>query len=169
MRVLVLNGPNLNLLGQREPEIYGTATLDAILAELVLEAERLGIEVECFQSNHEGELIDRVQEARGRFDGLLVNPGGLTHYSIALLDALLSVGLPAVEVHLTNTARREPFRAVSVTSRGVMARVEGFGGRGYLLALQGLVHLLRGTNPGIEPAGAGASRGSEDPAAGQGS
>ncbi len=153
MRVLVLNGPNLNLLGQREPEIYGSATLDGILAELGREAERLGVELECFQSNHEGELIDRVQAARGRFDGLLLNPGGLTHYSIALLDALLASGVPTVEVHLTNPARREPFRAVSVVARGVTGRIEGFGGRGYLLALGGLVGLLR--QGGIGQAGGG--------------
>ncbi|MBM4355237.1 MAG: type II 3-dehydroquinate dehydratase [Deltaproteobacteria bacterium] len=159
MRVLVLNGPNLNLLGQREPEVYGTATLDEILADLSQEGIRLGVELTFFQSNHEGALVDRIQQARGVFDGLLLNPGGLTHYSISLLDALLGTGIPAVEVHLTNPSRREPFRSTSVVARGVTARVEGFGAEGYRLALCGLVHLL-------ERMGSGS--GSERPASGQG-
>lgn len=157
MRVLVLNGPNLNLLGQREPDVYGSGTLDGIIADLRAEGTLLGVDLTFFQSNHEGELIDRVQTAMGQYDGLLVNPGGLTHYSVSLLDALLATGLPAVEVHLTNPARREPFRSMSVVARGVTGRVEGFGARGYRLALHGLVHILQcggtgggsvGTTPG---------------------
>jgi len=153
MRVLVLNGPNLNLLGQREPDVYGYGTLDGIMADLQAEGTRLGVELTFFQSNHEGELVDRVQAAMGQFDGLLVNPGGLTHYSVSLLDALLASGLPTVEVHLTNPARREAFRSVSVVARGVTGRVEGFGAQGYLLALHGLAHILHHGGIGGESAG----------------
>jgi 3-dehydroquinate dehydratase-2 len=128
MRILVLNGPNLNLLGDREPSLYGTTSLGELEEMLRAEAASLGVALEFFQSNHEGALIDCLHGARRRVQGVLVNPGALTHTSVALLDALLAVDLPAVEVHLTLLARRE-----------------GFGVEGYRLALVGLVERLRTT------------------------
>jgi len=142
MRVLVLNGPNLNLLGTREVAVYGTATLADIEQEVRREAAGAGVEVEFFQSNSEGELIDRVQGAKGRFDGLIINPGGLTHTSVSLLDALLAVQLPTVEIHLSNLAARDEIRHKSIIGRGVAGRVEGFGASGYVLALIGLISLI---------------------------
>jgi len=140
-RVLVLHGPNLNLLGTREPAIYGTATLDDIHAELTLVAKARGAELEFFQSNHEGALIDRIQEAPSWADAILINPGGLTHTSVVLRDALAATGLPVVEVHLSNVFAREPFRHhsyVSPIARGVVA---GFGPASYRLGLEALLAL----------------------------
>jgi 3-dehydroquinate dehydratase II len=141
-RVLVLHGPNLNLLGTREPAIYGTATLDDIHAELVLVAKARGAELEFFQSNHEGALLDRIQEAPSWADAILINPGGLTHTSVVLRDALVATGLPVVEVHLSNVFAREPFRHhsyVSPIARGVVA---GFGPTSYRLGLEALLGLV---------------------------
>jgi len=143
-RILILHGPNLNLLGTREPEVYGTGTLDALNRRLTDEAQRLGCEVRILQSNHEGALIDAIHQALGWADGILINPGGLTHYSIALRDAITSVRLPTVEVHLSNPAARESFRRQSVTASAVLAVVAGLGVDSYLLGLQGLVNHLHG-------------------------
>jgi len=140
-RVLVLHGPNLNLLGTREPSIYGTATLEDIHAELLLVAKARGAELEFFQSNHEGALIDRIQEAPSWADAILINPAGLTHTSVVLRDALAATGLPVVEVHLSNVFAREAFRHhsyVSPIARGVVA---GFGPASYRLGLQALLDL----------------------------
>jgi 3-dehydroquinate dehydratase-2 len=140
--VLVLHGPNLNLLGSREPEVYGSTTLAEIDAALVAAGGRAGCEVRCFQSNHEGELIDRVQQAREWAHGILINPGGLTHTSVALRDALLAVGLPVVEVHLSNVFAREPFRRHSYVSDVAVGVVTGFGAESYRLGFEGLLARL---------------------------
>lgn len=139
----MLHGPNLNLLGLREPEIYGRETLDAINADLSLLAAELGAAATARQSNREGELVDWIGAARGAFDGLLINPGAYTHTSLALRDAILASGVPAVEVHLSNPWAREGFRYVSYLEGVVRGRVAGFGKAGYLLALRGLVGLLQ--------------------------
>jgi 3-dehydroquinate dehydratase-2 len=139
LRFLVLHGPNLNLLGTREPEIYGRATLEDIEAELDRFAKEAGAEVQCFQSNHEGALIDRIHEARSWADGILINPGGLTHTSVALRDALSGVELPVVEVHLSNVAAREDFRQRSLISPIAVGVVSGFGPASYRLGLEGLI------------------------------
>ncbi len=141
-KVLILNGPNLNLLGTREPEIYGTTTLDEIEALCRQRGAELGIEVDCRQSNGEGELIDWIQEARGGFNGLILNPGAYSHTSIALLDALLAVALPVIEVHLSNIHRREPFRSQSYVSKAATGVIVGFGAPGYLMALEALARRL---------------------------
>jgi 3-dehydroquinate dehydratase-2 len=139
LRFLVLHGPNLNLLGTREPEIYGRATLEDIEAELDRVAKEAGAEVQCFQSNHEGALIDRIHEARSWADGILINPGGLTHTSVALRDALSGFELPVVEVHLSNVAAREDFRQRSLISPIAVGVVSGFGPASYRLGLEGLI------------------------------
>ncbi|MDM7916837.1 MAG: type II 3-dehydroquinate dehydratase [Candidatus Eisenbacteria bacterium] len=139
--ILVLNGPNLNLLGSREPKVYGSMTLAQLEGEVREEARSLGVPVEFFQSNSEGALIDRIHEARGRVRGAVLNPGGLTHTSIALRDAVASVDYPVLEVHLSHTLAREPFRRrdlVGPVCRGVIL---GLGAVGYRLALRGLVEL----------------------------
>ena len=143
LRILVVHGPNLNLLGSREPEIYGTITLDEIDAMLLGLAKASGAELECFQSNHEGALIDRVQQAGDRTDGLLINPGAFTHTSVALRDALVALAVPIVEVHLSNIHRREAFRRHSYISEIALGVVTGFGPRSYELGLEALLDALR--------------------------
>lgn len=134
-----MNGPNLRLLGQREPHVYGSETLAEISAELEGEARELGVSLEFFQSNHEGEILDYLEEVRSRAQGILINPAGLTHTSVSLRDALAGVGLPVVEVHLSNPAAREEFRQRSFVAPVAVGTVAGFGKRSYLFGLRGLV------------------------------
>jgi 3-dehydroquinate dehydratase II len=143
MRVAVLNGPNLNLLGTREPEIYGRTTLTEIEQLVRAEASRLGAEVEWVQTNHEGELVEAAQQLRGRADGAIVNAAALTHSSLSLRDALLAVKVPFVEVHLSNIFAREPERRHSVLADLAVGVIAGFGAHGYVLALQALAGRLR--------------------------
>ena len=144
MHLLLLNGPNLNLLGQREPGLYGADTLEAIEQRLSAEAAALGSELSCFQSNHEGALVDRIHQSRGQVDGILINAGAFTHTSIALRDALLGVAIPYVELHLSNVHAREDFRHHSYLADQALGVINGFGPASYSLALQGLVAKLRG-------------------------
>ena len=142
--VLVIHGPNLNLLGTREPEIYGTTTLEEIDADLEAAGKQRGCQIECCQSNHEGVLIDRIQEARGWASGILINPAGLTHSSVGLRDALVAPELPVVEVHLSNIFAREEFRHHSYVSGIAVGLVSGFGVDSYRLGLDALLsHLDR--------------------------
>jgi 3-dehydroquinate dehydratase-2 len=147
MRLLLLNGPNLNLLGSREPGLYGTQTLEQIDSALSQQAADLGVELQCFQSNHEGELVDRIHAARGQADGILINAAALTHSSIALRDALLGVAIPFVELHLSNVHAREAFRHQSMLADKAIGVICGFGPASYGLALQGLVQRLRAGSP----------------------
>ena len=143
MKILVINGPNLNLLGDREKENYGEITLDAINNDLKNLAAELGVEVEFFQSNTEGEIVDEIQKAKGHFDGIIINPAAYTHTSIALRDALLAVKVPAVEVHLSNIHAREEFRKTSFTAPVCIGQIAGFKKDSYLLALRAIVNYLR--------------------------
>lgn len=143
LRISVIHGPNLRLLGRREPEVYGDTTLEAVNAALWGLADELDVELDAFQSNHEGEILDHLEEAAGRTDGFLVNAGALTHTSVALRDGLVGVARPFVEVHLSNTAARESFRHTSLLSSAAAGVVYGFGVHSYLLGLRGLVAHLR--------------------------
>ncbi len=152
IRVLVLHGPNLNLLGTRDPAIYGTTTLAEIDAELHRRAAARGAIVECAQSNHEGELVTLIQQARGRFDAILMNPAAYTHTSIALRDALEAVALPAVEVHLSNLHARESFRHVSLTAARCVGQISGFGAQSYFLGLDAALQTVEGLRRAQAPA-----------------
>jgi len=141
--ILILHGPNLNLLGQREPEVYGRQTLADINDALSRVAEDLHVGIDFFQSNHEGALVDRIHSAKGDgFDGIIINPGGLTHTSVVLRDAISAVELPVIEAHLSNIHAREPFRQHSFVAGVVVGQVSGFGATSYHLALRGLVDRL---------------------------
>ncbi|WP_022873691.1 type II 3-dehydroquinate dehydratase [Nesterenkonia alba] len=144
-RLLILHGPNLNLLGTREPGIYGTSTLDDINAQCRTTAAEHGVEVDIVQSNHEGELVEAIQAAAGRADGVVINPAAYTHTSVAIADALAAVGLPLVEVHLSNVHAREDFRRHSYVSPLASAVIAGAGPAGYRYAIDHLAHLLRTT------------------------
>ena len=143
MKFLVINGPNLNLLGLREPAIYGSRDFAALQDFIRAAAREAGVEVELFQSNHEGAIVDAIQTAYGTADGIVINPGAYTHYSYAIYDALRAVSVPAIEVHLSNINRREPFRRVSVTAPACVAQIVGHGFLGYMEAMD----LLAGGGP----------------------
>ena len=143
MKLLILNGPNLNLLGQREPDIYGRQSYDDLCKLIYEHAAAVGCQVELFQSNHEGTLIDAIQASRAGFGGIVINPGAYAHYSYAIYDALLAVSVPAVEVHLSNINRRESFRRISVTAPACRAQIVGHGFLGYMEAID----LLAGGGP----------------------
>jgi len=142
-RILVIHGPNLNLLGRREPEIYGRTTLDEINSRLTTLGAQLGLALDTFQSNHEGAIVDRIQQAAGVYDGLIINAAAFTHTSIAIRDALAMIAAPVIEVHLSNIHRREPFRHTSMTAGVVTGQILGLGAAGYALALRGLAEMVR--------------------------
>ena len=142
MKILILHGPNLNLLGTREPDVYGSLTLDDINTKLVALGKELGTEITCLHSNHEGALIDALQDARSWANGVVFNPGGYTHTSIALRDAISAIGIPVIEVHLSNVYAREEFRHVSMISAVCRGKIVGLGWQSYTLGLRALAELL---------------------------
>ncbi len=142
MKILTLNGPNLGLLGRREPSVYGGATLAEIMAELQSYGKRRDVAVDWFQSDNEGDLVKRIGESRGVYDGIIMNPAAFTHTSVALRDALQAVDVPCVEVHLSNTHAREPFRHVNFTAAACIGQIMGFGAMSYHLALDALVEYV---------------------------
>lgn len=148
LRILVINGPNLNRLGLREPEIYGRFTLRDLESLLREEGERLGLELDFFQSNSEGAIIDIIQKAKGNYAGIIINPGAYTHYSIAIRDAISGENIPTVEVHISNIYKREEFRHHSLIAPVAIGQISGFGIYGYVLALHGLNNYLRGNKYG---------------------
>jgi 3-dehydroquinate dehydratase-2 len=145
MRVLVVHGPNLNLLGTRDPAVYGTTTLAEIDAELARRAAARGATVTCVQSNLEGEIVDAIQGARGTADAIVINPGGYTHTSVAIRDAIEAVALPTIEVHLSNIHAREPFRHTSITAARCVGQICGFGAQSYYLGLDAALTIVEGS------------------------
>ncbi|MCZ6639893.1 MAG: type II 3-dehydroquinate dehydratase [Candidatus Dadabacteria bacterium] len=143
MKILIIHGPNLNMLGKREPDIYGATTLEEINAALTNKAKGLGAEVTFFQSNSEGEIVSNIQDAMSKFEGVVINPGAYTHTSVAIRDAILSSGLPVVEVHISNVHKREDFRQKSFVSGVALGVISGFGVNSYMLGLSGLVDYLK--------------------------
>ena len=143
MKILVINGANMNMLGRREPDIYGKEDYAALCARIYEHAQNRGLAVECFQSNHEGAIIDAIQEAQGVYSGIVINPGAYAHYSYAIYDALRAVDVPAVEVHISDITAREPFRAVSVTAPACVKTICSHGLRGYLEAMDYLRETVR--------------------------
>lgn len=143
MKLLVINGPNLNMLGIREPEKYGNASLSDIEKDLYAYSFELGIDIETFQSNHEGEIIDKIQQAMGKFEGILINPGAYAHTSVAIRDAISSINLPCVEIHMTNIHAREEFRQKSLLAAVCAGQISGFGQNSYKLGLKALCDLLK--------------------------
>lgn len=136
MKILVINGPNINMLGIREPEIYGNQNYKTLLLDIKKWADEMNCQVECFQSNHEGSIVDKIQEAYGNFDGIVINPAAYTHTSVAILDALKSVAIPAVEVHISDVSKREGFRQISYAGMACEEHIIGKGLEGYKLAMQ---------------------------------
>lgn len=143
MKILILHGPNLNLLGTREPEVYGSMTLGDIDKKIIGLGKELGVEIKCLQSNHEGALIDALHDARTWANGVVFNPGGYTHTSVALRDAISAIVIPVIEVHLSNVYAREEFRHTSLVSAVCKGKVSGFGWRSYELGLRGLVDIIK--------------------------
>lgn len=143
MKILVINGPNINMLGIREKDIYGSNDYNSLVEKIKKEANELDCQVDFFQSNIEGEIITSIQKALGVYDGIIINPAAYTHYSIGILDALKSVNIPAIEVHISNIHQREYFRKKSVTAEGCIGQISGLGFEGYTLALRGLISLLK--------------------------
>ena len=143
MKLLLINGANLNMLGTREPEKYGNTSLADIESMVINRGKELGAEVDVWQSNHEGEIVDKIQSARNCYDGILINAGGYTHTSVVIRDAIASVQIPAVEIHMTNIHAREEFRHTSLLSGVCVAQVVGFKEQSYVLALEGIVKLLK--------------------------
>ena len=141
-KILVIHGPNLNMLGKREPHIYGHESLDEINTGLQARGDQLGLEVETFQSNHEGGIVDKIQQAMGGCHGIVINPAAYTHTSVAIRDALAMLDIPVIEVHLSNIHKREPFRHQSMIADIAAARIAGFGSNGYMLGLEGLAKIL---------------------------
>lgn len=141
MRILVINGPNLNMLGIREPHIYGSKTYADLCDIISAYCEEQGIQVEFYQSNHEGCLVDRIQDSYGNVDGIVINPGAYTHTSVALLDAVKTVGIPTVEVHISDPDEREDFRKISYIRQGCIATVKGKGFNGYIEAIEKLLNI----------------------------
>ena len=139
MKILVLNGPNLNMLGIREPDVYGYATYADLCRDIQAHAARIDVEVEIYQSNHEGDLVDKIQWAYGKVDGIVINPAAYTHTSVAILDALKAVSIPAVEVHISDVDAREPFRQISYAGRACVKTIKGHGFQGYVEAIAYLV------------------------------
>ncbi len=150
LKIMVINGPNLNMLGIREPEVYGNRTYTDLEAYIEEYGEKCGIEVTVLQSNSEGELIDFIHHTLGNFDGIVINPGAYTHYSYAIRDALASVDVPGVEVHLSNIHKREEFRHTSVTAPSCIGQICGLGFRGYLLAIDYLLEVLQAGDKNAE-------------------
>lgn len=143
MDILVINGPNLNMLGIREPDIYGKETYTSLIEKIEAYAEKKNVNVNCYQSNHEGDLVDVIQFAYGVYDGIVINPGAYTHTSIAILDALKAVGIPAVEVHISDVDAREDFRKISYVRQACFETISGKGTDGYLLAIDSLIKKMK--------------------------
>lgn len=150
MKILVLNGPNLNMLGKREPEIYGYETLQDINDKVDVCADELGVTCDFLQSNHEGVLVDHICEANEKYDGIVMNPAALTHYSYAILDAIKAVSIPVIEVHISNIHAREEFRRHSVTAAAAAGIVAGFGSEGYTIALRALKNMVAERDESVE-------------------